>query len=155
MKKNKTWGHCHNKATKLTANNDLRGNSQDYRKAALFSLISDAPCWVGTCPETFTWSFLSCTTSLSTTEQRKGPHTSRSWNITKGGWLLANVSDAFPGWARCPRVSGELIWKEAGKGLPQAPDGLRFGFILIGWRPEEGGLREAEGICQGLRLAWR
>lgn len=48
-----------------------------------------------------------------------------------------------------------LVREQAGKGFPQVPDGLSFGLVLVHGRPEEGGLCEAEGVGQGLRLAAR
>lgn len=64
---------------------------------------------------------------------------------------------AFPGTqlGAPPELQGVLICKEAGKGLPQAPDGVRFSFVVSCRRAEEGRLREAEGVGQGPRLAWR
>lgn len=60
---------------------------------------------------------------------------------------------------RCQRLYGVdtklLIRKQTGKGFPQVPDGLGFGLVLVHGRPEEGGLCEAEGVGQGLRLAAR
>lgn len=53
------------------------------------------------------------------------------------------------------RTRSWLIRKQTGKGFPQVPDGLGFGLVLVHGRPEEGGLCEAEGVGQGLRLAAR
>ena len=104
-RESKTWRRYHSKATKVTANGDLRGNSHDYGKGG--STLSDArcPCWLGTLPwDLHLVSLLSCTTSLSTTERRRGPRTPRSRDITtpRGRRLLASVLDAFPGWAGGP-----------------------------------------------------
>lgn len=55
----------------------------------------------------------------------------------------SQVSDSTRSW---------LIRKQTGKGFPQVPDGLGFGLVFVHGRPEEGGLCEAEGVGQGLRL---
>lgn len=49
-RESKTWRRYHSKATKVTANGDLRGNSHDYGKGARPSLTPGARCWLGTLP---------------------------------------------------------------------------------------------------------